>query len=278
MTGLEHDLASRADSISEPSGVRAVTAPRDHAFATEWYDEGGPENFWMQWRASVLQSLLRRYQVPTRTNLHMLDIGGGRGVLRSQLNASTAWTIDLAELDKDALAKCLPARGALYYYDVLERNQEFLGAYDGALLFDIIEHVPDPRAFVAAAVDHLKPGGWLFVNVPAIDGLRSSYDDAVGHLRRYHRPGLHSDLSAAGLEVLGVHYWGLSMVPLLALRRLVLGARLDGGDAHAVIDRGWKPPGRLAATVLRMLMTTETAIFPTAAYGTSLMAICRKPA
>jgi SAM-dependent methyltransferase len=268
----------QAGAIADPQAIRSVTQSRDHSFATAWYDEGGPENFWMQWRARVFESLLRRYQVPLHSNLRMLDIGGGRGVLRSQLEAFTAWTIDVAELDSDALAKCPSGRGSLNYYDILERNPDFLGAYDGGMLFDIIEHVPDPRAFAEAAVDHLKPGGWLFVNVPAINGLRSSYDDAVGHLRRYDRQGLHCDLSGAGLEVLGVHYWGLSMVPLLALRRMILGGHLGGGDAAAVIDRGWKPPGPLVASVLRMLMKLETTICPTAAYGTSLMAICRKPA
>jgi len=206
----------------------------------------------------------------------MLDVGGGRGVLRHQLEASTSWTIDIAEINNHALRQCTAGRGELLYYDIEERNEALLGVYDGVLLFDVIEHLPDPGAFAAVAGEHLKSGGWLFVNVPAINALRSAYDDALGHLRRYGPHSLRDDLSSAGLDVIGVHYWGLSMVPLLALRTMMLGPQLGDRDAGAIISRGWRPPESFAGAVLKALMSTETAVLPTPFYGTSLMAICRK--
>jgi len=40
----------------------------------------------------------------------------------------------------------------------------------------------------------LRPGGWLFVNVPALPALASAYDRAVGHLRRYTPASLRAAL------------------------------------------------------------------------------------
>jgi SAM-dependent methyltransferase len=48
---------------------------------------------------------------------------------------------------------------------------------DVVTMFDVIEHVPDPASDLAAAWRMLKPGGWLVLSTPNIDGLfpRASY-------------------------------------------------------------------------------------------------------
>jgi hypothetical protein len=100
--------------------IRVVTGLPSRGFNREWYDEGNADNFWMQWRKRVLQRTLSRYRVPTGDVLRVLDIGGGRGVLRDQLEACTSWRIDIAETNHDALRRCEPGRGQLIYYDVQE--------------------------------------------------------------------------------------------------------------------------------------------------------------
>ncbi|MFM5886104.1 MAG: class I SAM-dependent methyltransferase [Novosphingobium sp.] len=51
------------------------------------------------------------------------------------------------------------------------------GSYDVLTMFDVIEHVPDPLADMAAALRLLKPGAWFVLSTPNIDGLfpRASY-------------------------------------------------------------------------------------------------------
>lgn len=45
------------------------------------------------------------------------------------------------------------------------------GSFDLVTMFDVIEHVPDPTADIAAVWRLLKPGGWFVLSTPNIDGL-----------------------------------------------------------------------------------------------------------
>jgi hypothetical protein len=138
----------------------------------------------------------------------------------------------------------------------------------------VIEHVPNPIEFIKAAQYYLKPGGYMVINVPAVPALYSKYDVAVGHLRRYTKISLQSEVLDAGLEVNEVIYWGMILLPLLALRKTVL-MFTKSGD---VINRGFTPPGYLADNILRLLMKAELLIAADVPRGTSVLAVARKKA
>ena len=185
--------------------------------------------------------------------------------------------VDGADVDVGVLRYCLPGRGRTLCYDVQDEHRDCVERYDGVLLFDVLEHVPAPRAFLDSVVRHLRPGGWLFLNVPALQSFASAYDEAVGHLRRYNRLSLLTELDALPVRVEDLSYWGLAMVPLLAARRFVVGQHLKSSeDKEAIIRRGWRPPSGLVETVLKCVMRVETTLCPRMLFGTSLMCACVK--
>jgi hypothetical protein len=120
---------------------------------------------------------------------------------------------------------------------------------------------------------HLKPGGHLLINVPALQDLFSAYDVAAGHVRRYDRDSLVAEFAGHDLRVLDVRYWGLSLVPLLFLRKLVLRGSLP---AEQTIRSGFRPPGHLTNLLLRSLMRIETALLVRPPLGTSLLLCGRR--
>ena len=200
----------------------------------------------------------------------MLDVGGGKGIVRDQIEAHTAWTVDLVELNQAALESAAPGRGRHLFYDVRDQRADLLGTYDAAVLFDVIEHVEEPRALLDAVGRHLKPGGLLLVNVPALQSLFSAFDTAAGHYRRYDRTTLSAELS--GWDVLDLRYWGLALVPMLWLRKLLL-----RDPTEDTIRRGFGPQGVFTRRCLRALAAVETALLPKAPVGTSLLLVARCP-
>jgi SAM-dependent methyltransferase len=134
------------------------------------------------------------------------------------------------------------------------------------VLFDVLEHLPEPRQLLRSTLRHLKPGGLVLVNVPALPGLTSAYDLAAGHLRRYTTASLATELSGPGLDQRLLRYWGLSLIPLLAARKLVV-----AGGGPATIQRGFQPPLAAINAALVGLMHLETRVLRTPVAGTSVL-------
>jgi SAM-dependent methyltransferase len=202
-----------------------------------------------------------------------LDIGGGAGRFRRQLESRTSWRVDMTDLNLTALRMAEAARGRTLYYDVTQPQQPLVGSYDVCFLFDVIEHVPEPRAILAAGFAHLRPGGYLFINVPALASLFSAYDVAAGHLRRYSKRSLAAELEGLSGHSTAIRYWGLGLVPLLALRRLLMGKR----PTADTIRSGFEPPNELAHRALKTLMRVELGLVRDPPVGTSVMAAVRRP-
>jgi 2-polyprenyl-3-methyl-5-hydroxy-6-metoxy-1,4-benzoquinol methylase len=255
--------------------VEMVSAPRRTTFedAEEWYDFASPDHFWFQWRLAAICRLLTDLGVPMNQPARVLDVGCGTGVLCSQLEAATPWTVDGADLNLGALRSVPRGRGAIRYYDVEEQSESFVDSYDVVTLCDVIEHIDDTRPFVEAVSRHLKPGGLLLVSVPALPGLYSPYDEAAGHVRRYTTKTLAAECEGLPLDVLDVRYWGLSMVPLLWLRKFWV--KPGQGDA-SVLQEGFVPPGDLVHAMLRGVMRLETGLLKRPFLGTSVLMAARR--
>jgi SAM-dependent methyltransferase len=242
-------------------------------FPSEWFDVAAEGHFWLDWRFTAFAAQLRDCGVSLAAPWRAIDLGCGHGVLRRQVERAGGWTVDGCDLHAGALAQGGETRGATYLYDVFDRRPELRQRYDAILLFDVIEHVPEPDAFLAAVLDHLRPGGWLFVNVPALEGLRSHFDTVVGHLRRYDRASLTAALERQRLIVRDVRYWGFAMLPYLVIRRFTR-ARRD--DAAGVIAHGVLPPAPWMDAWIRRIMAVETRLLRRPPLGTSLLAAAQR--
>jgi len=257
------------------SRIIALSAPLRTGFIGGWYELASEDHFWMQWRLRAFLRQVDALGYPRGEARTGLDIGCGAGVVARQLERETSWVVDGADVDEAALALHGPARGRTLLYDIADRRPELREAYDFLILFDVLEHIDDPRRYLADALAHLKPGGRLFVNVPALELLRSAYDEVVGHRRRYDRVSLRRELEDAGLEVLDLRYWGLSMIPALWARALILSAKTAPADA---LRTGFRPPNAVVHALLRAAMRVETALISRPFAGTSLLAAALKPA
>ena len=263
----------KAPLPADPADDARREQPQVTDFPDEWYALASPQHFWLRWRLRAALRQIDAVGLPRGKPLRALDVGGGTGVLREQLEGETAWVIDITDLHPGAVSRALRGRGRNLQYDVTEEHPDMLGAYDVVMLFDVLEHVHGPAPFLTSLARHLGPGGHLLLNVPAVRALFSGYDIAAGHLRRYQRPSLRAEVEGAGFEVRDVRYWGLSLVPLLLLRKALLGRRSGPG----VIRSGFHPPRPWINAALLALMRVETSVLSGPPVGTSLLLAARKP-
>ncbi len=116
--------------------------------------------------------------------------------------------------------------------------------FDTILYLDVLEHIADDAAEVAAAMRRLNPGGRLIVLGPAHHYLFSPFDAAIGHYRRYDRKSLLR-LTPAGSRVVACRM--LDCVGFFAslANRLVLKASMPSPAQIAFWDKGLVPVSRL---------------------------------
>ena len=249
-------------------GIEFLSPPEASDFPEEWYELGDADHFWFEWRLRSFLAQARDLGLAPDRPLRVLDVGAGAGVLRDQVEAQSAWVVDIADLNAPALRQARRGRGRTLCYNILSPEPALLESYDAVLLFDVLEHIHETRPFVDALLRHLRPGGHLLVNVPANQWLFGPYDLAAGHVRRYDKVTLPAEFAGTSLEVRDVRYWGLSLVPLLAVRKLLVRA---AASKDACVRHGFEPPNPLAHGVLRALMRAETAVLDRPLLGSSLL-------
>ncbi|MGZ3653211.1 MAG: class I SAM-dependent methyltransferase [Bdellovibrionota bacterium] len=252
-----------------------LSAADPSPFPSEWYRSDHVSHFWMRWRTRQLQLMLDRQKISLNSPLQVLDAGCGIGVVRSQLEACSHWTIDGAELNEFALQHQLPSRGRTFLYDVRDLRSELLGHYDLILALDVLEHLDDTAGFLRALSQHLKPGGWLAVNVPALSLLYSAYDAHQGHRKRYTPSLLADEIAAAqaGFTLADCTYWGFSLVPIALARKVWITTRRASKN---IMASGFEPPAPWVNSLLLGVMHLETGLGRKFPLGTSVMALCRK--
>ncbi|MEZ4750055.1 MAG: class I SAM-dependent methyltransferase [Bdellovibrionota bacterium] len=241
-------------------------------FNTGCYEILVPENFWMQARAESILRQLRKTGVSTATKAEVLDVGCGRGGFIRQLEVFTNWRITGVDLNQTALANPIPEQSKLESYDILTRDPSKKGKFDHVFLLDVLEHIPDTRGFLDAALFHVKPGAYLTVNVPALPVLFSRFDHVVGHLRRYTKKSLAREFSELDVKIADLRYWGFSLVPLGIARKIVV-ARMPKEKATRV---GLRPPNQFMNNLLGYLLHWEIKLWPSPPLGTSVLVTVKK--
>jgi len=77
---------------------------------------------------------------------------------------------------------------------------------DSCVCVNVLEHIEDDRAALAAMASVLAPGGVIVVLVPAFAVLYGPIDRNLQHARRYSRADLRTLAQTCGLEIRKLHY------------------------------------------------------------------------
>lgn len=182
------------------------------------------EHFWFQGRRAIFFDLLEQSLSETASGTastnseasngqarQILEIGCGAGGMLGPL--ARFGNVTGLDISREYLQFC-HSRGHRRIvtgsgYELPFRDHSF----DLVALFDVIEHIEDDLQVLREVRRVLRPGGRVFISVPAYQFLFSQNDRVAHHLRRYTASKLRKNLNAAGLQPAKLTYFNTFLFP-----------------------------------------------------------------
>jgi hypothetical protein len=204
----------------------------------------------------------------------VLDVGAGTGFFSRQLlkheHVAIATCIDTGYVgDHDETAHGKP---------LLFRREAGASRAELVLLMDVLEHVENDGALLAAYVARVDQGTRFVITVPAFSWLWSGHDVFLGHYRRYTLGQIRRVVEASGLVVDEACYLYGALFPL------AVGTRLLSRLTSALFGQGrarsqMRLVGRLLNRALWLVCDAELLVFRrNRFFGLTAMIVARKPA
>ncbi|MFV0495770.1 class I SAM-dependent methyltransferase [Mycobacterium sp.] len=173
-------------------------------------------SFWFRHRNRCISSVVRRF-APDDV---LIDIGGGNGyVSKGLMEAGISCALVEPGIEGAVAAR---ARGV---DPVICARLEDVGIAEGSVgsagMFDVLEHIEDEAGALRRIHTLLRPGGHLFLTVPAYNFLNSADDVALGHFRRYTLRSLKRAAANQGFRAQFTTYLFTPLPPSIFLLRTV---------------------------------------------------------
>ena len=228
-------------------------------------------HWWFRGRRKIIAGLIEALGLPK--NPKILEVGCGPGGNLSML-AGFGEVVGL-EPDADTRAYANENTGVCVESGQLPADLPFEPeTFDLVCAFDVIEHVEDDAAAVAALARLVRPGGYMATTVPAQPWMWSRHDELHHHKRRYRIGTYRWLFETAGLSIVKASFFNTVLFPPIAAVRLVKMA-----TRSSVADDDAPPPGpvnRLFEALFGAeLLWLKRAPLP---FGVSIVLLARKPA
>jgi SAM-dependent methyltransferase len=234
-------------------------------------------HWWFEGRRRLFFDLLARVLRGQR-DLKMLDVGCGAGGMLGELRrfGEPAGL----EISRELLAAARGRGFPRLLVGSAERLPCAPRSLDLVTAFDCVEHLEDDvgafRGFHAA----LKPGGRLFLSVPAWQFLYAENDRVAMHRRRYRRSGLTAKLESVGFSIEKASYVNAWLFPLIVPAVLLLKLKqrfFKRAGAPAETNLSYRAP-TLVNALLARIFSSERFVLRHASFplGHSLIVLARR--
>lgn len=249
---------SFADSLTMSASPTQFNSDEiDHA-----YPPGIERHYWTQARCRIIESYLR---ILPQAGGRVFEVGCGRGIVVGALRRSGVDCLGVEPSPAPVPDELRP----FVITNVTAQNvsAELRLSVRTLMLLDVIEHVPEPVAFLKEILEAFPKAEFLLISVPARAELWSNFDDFFRHFRRYDRAMLRDTFSQIGGEALRLNYAFHLLYPVMWLL-LRLGSRSTRVTA----------PTGLAAllhALMGWVLYFDSWLIPSAVWGTSLIGLAR---
>lgn len=161
------------------------------------------------------RNLIRLLRTINVRDKRVLDVGCGPGTVDFYIASKCKYVIGI-DVSKRVIkvaslnSKLLGLSGKTKFYEMKFPTQSPRGKFDLILLTEVLEHLPNDKKAIRTAWSLLGKNGLLIVSVPSINaplhkiGYLKTFDNEVGHLRRYSEINLRDLLMQGGFDVVSV--------------------------------------------------------------------------
>lgn len=171
------------------------------------------EHWWWLGRRAIARSLIASMKLPANAAIFEAGCGtGGNLKLLGEFGSVCGM-----ELDDHARAIAVKRGGGEVLSGRLPEEIPFgENTFDLIVLMDVLEHLEHDLESLKALRARSKPGGKIYVTVPAFPFLWSRHDTTHHHYRRYVKKTLRGVAEAAGWRVKLLSYYNSFLFPPIA--------------------------------------------------------------
>lgn len=213
-----------------------------------------------------------------KSNIRILDAGCGTGFNLGYLadgNSRDVYGLDIAEAALEGVRKrgfTKIARASITEVPFKSNTFDLVFSFEVVTQTPTESHHAELREFLRV----LKPGGFVFIRVPAFMWLWSSHDDELQVRYRYTREELAKTMTSAGFKVEWTSYANGFLFPVILARRFLKRLGIGKGSDVRPLPRGlgWMD------SLFRKILAAEASWFQSGKrlpFGLSLICYARKP-
>jgi SAM-dependent methyltransferase len=244
---------------------------QDHTYKILY--EAEATHWWLTARREIVLDWIGHYY-GGRTDLDVVDAGCGTGLMLVELE--TYGRIRGFDISEYAIEFCRQRglvnaeRGDVTQLPLPGESADFVTAVD------VLEHLDDDCQALAEWFRVLRPGGRLFLFVPAHRWLWSLQDEVSGHKRRYTKAELERKIGAAGFEIERSSYVSTLLFPLIWGGRLAIRVirRFRALTTENTLHPKWSNPLLRSIFLLERPLLRRTNL----PFGASVLSVGKKAA
>lgn len=149
-----------------------------------------------------------------RPKLSILDLGCGVGPISFFL-AQKGHEVVGVDISQNAIKICKEIKRTFKLKNVKFvagdiSEIKFKHKFDLVVMSELIEHIKDDYGLIKNIYNNVNKGGFILVTTPSINaplyriGFLRSFDERVGHLRRYSEGKLREVIKRTGFKIIGI--------------------------------------------------------------------------
>lgn len=236
--------------------------------SAQWYEQNTWESYYQdKWE---FHEFFRR--IPLQSG-DVLDVGCGEGYFLT-LAERRGWKVVGIDFSREAVerARKRVQSKEVFPLSLAEFAEQFPGRkFHAITIFHVVEHVPDPRGFLAQASALLHEGGYIAFSSPSNHRVdlhyleREPWDFPPHHLTRWTEKSFRTLVSRSHLQLIEIVPEPIRISPILQLlmmstsigivRRLRGASDGMGSESVRLSPPGWK------RVIIRILVLLKSMIF-----------------